>query len=261
MATSTDASGFANTELSGLESLFHGYDYDYFGSGQLSIYFGDVFIDEIVRVGYDLQHQKIPIYGYASHMFDTVAWGQQIVTGQFAINYKEEAYLQIVLNRLNNIAPITNEKESKHNFYRQNIETLIRRQNQEKLDVTLIEQNIMEQLYGFIDNSKLKKSGSLLGSVDPTKSDFEDIAEAMENQLWGGGPAKDGSILSDPTRAQVSGFDIYLVFGDYSNPLANHTSKKISTCHLTGQSQTIELDGGPVYELYSFIAKGINLPK
>lgn len=253
--SSTTASGFKTTGFESTADYFRGYDYDYFGSGQLSIYFGDVFIDEIVRVGYDLQHQKIPIYGYASHKFDTVAWGQQIVSGQFAINYKEEAYLQIVLQNLSGKAPITtvNENTKKHSVRRQNIETILQRRND--TSGQMLEESVMEQLYGFIDYSKSKK---VLDSTTES-SDFEDIAEAMEDEIWGGGGSKTGIHLSDPTNAQVVPFDIYLVFGDYSNPLANHTSKKICQCHLTGQSQTIELDGGPVYELYSFIAKGINL--
>ena len=66
------------------------------------------------------------------------------------------------------------------------------------------------------------------------------MAEILENQLWGGGKGYDGSRLQSPTNAN-NGFDIFIAYGDYGNPAANHTTKKINNVHLTGQSQTIEV--------------------
>jgi hypothetical protein len=244
--------------------IFSGaYDYDYYSGYQCGLYIGDVYIDEIVRVGFNLSHEKVPIYSCCSKYWDTVAEGQVIVQGELAINYKEEAYLQIVLSQLGTIAEnikgnsstglqvLSGEGGDHTGSTRTNIELIMR-------DFSLIgssqntpstEQRILEQLYGMLDLGK--------GS-----GDFEQIAEMMEDQIWKkelSGSGNFNSQLSTPTNHEFP-FDIYIIYGDYSNNSANHTSKKISAVHLTGESQTITLDGQPIIETYPFIARGINLP-
>jgi len=75
------------------------YESPYFSGSQAGVYIGDVYIDEITSIRYRGTQQKIPIYGYASQLFDRVAPGPFIVEGEFTINFKESAYLWAVLER------------------------------------------------------------------------------------------------------------------------------------------------------------------
>lgn len=252
------------TALQNTPLKINAYDYEYYGACQVSVYIGDIWIDEIVALGYSFSHAKTPLFGYASTLWDTVATGQKMVSGQFAINFKETAYLQLVLNHINKRGQgkAISVDGGKHNTVnRDAIESYIRKlliQNNTSLDPQsaggLLQQNnqyatemqVIESLYGFLD----QKIGT---------ADFEQMAEALENQLWKGGNPPAESRITPPSNL-VNGFDIYLVYGDYQNPLANHTTKKIINVHLTGQSQSIVYDGQPVLEIYPFIARNIDEP-
>ena len=59
---------------------------------------------------------------------------------------------------------------------------------------------------------------------------------------------------------EIPPFDIYAVFGDHTDPNANHTVYRIKEVYLTGQSQVISSNGQPIQEQYSFIARDIGAP-
>ncbi|MGN0357148.1 MAG: hypothetical protein ACI4E0_04930 [Blautia sp.] len=73
---------------------------NYYSGTDARIYFGDIWVDEIVEIEFGLQEQVAPIYGYGSYTWDVVARGNRVVVGQFAINFKEVGYLQTILNSL-----------------------------------------------------------------------------------------------------------------------------------------------------------------
>jgi hypothetical protein len=244
---------------------FGEYDFDYFSGSQLSIYIGDILVDEVVRLGYNFQHDKIPIFGYASDEADTIAWGKKIVQGEFAINYKEEAYLQIILAswlKRQGAAVKVVEGGQHGEFARENIENILRTDylGNPSDNEAYKALRILESLYGFQDISQDSPS---IGEQSPANT-FEQVAEHLENHLWRGGEAnlRGGDVtsydqLTVPTHHKTP-FNIHLVFGDYGNPYANHTSKRIRGVHLTGQAQTLILNGQPVFEVYPFIATGID---
>jgi len=106
---------------------------------------------------------------------------------------------------------------------------------------------------------------------------FEDWAEVFEDAIWY------GSDISNPTvrdklfsknidkKTQITNenvlrhrrvdqypqIDMWIVYGDMSHHPANHTVKKILDLSFTGQSQSIEISGQPVYEQYNFIARNL----
>jgi hypothetical protein len=65
----------------------------YYSSIDAELYFGDIFIDEITSVAWNIQQQTIPLYGYNSYTFDDIAVGSRIIQGQFAINFTERNFL------------------------------------------------------------------------------------------------------------------------------------------------------------------------
>lgn len=76
----------------------------YYSSVDADIYFGNMFIDEVVSVAWQVQQNAMPIFGYNSYTFDDMAVGNRIVSGQFAVNYTQSNYLTKVLNDLTKIS-------------------------------------------------------------------------------------------------------------------------------------------------------------
>lgn len=75
------------------------YNNEYLSGANVSLYIGDVWVDEVTTLSYGYQQSRTPIYGYASTLFDDVSEGHILVTGQFTINFKEAGYLWLILNR------------------------------------------------------------------------------------------------------------------------------------------------------------------
>jgi hypothetical protein len=92
----------------------------------------------------------------------------------------------------------------------------------------------------------------------PRDRKFEDIVEAFEDQVW---TVHDNGRLNAQTRRtddnQFDNFDMYVVFGNYASPGANHTVQKIIDVRLTTQSKVVEITGEPIQEQYSFIARTV----
>ncbi len=72
------------------------YPYDYFSGIDAKVFFGDVWVDDIITIQYTVSQNKIPIYGYASQLYDAVARGTVIVNGSVTIAFKEMGYLNMV---------------------------------------------------------------------------------------------------------------------------------------------------------------------
>lgn len=76
----------------------------YYSSVDADIYFGNIFIDEVVSIGWQVQQNAMPLFGYNSYTFDDIAVGSRIISGQFAVNYTQSNYLTKVLNDLTKIS-------------------------------------------------------------------------------------------------------------------------------------------------------------
>jgi len=234
------------------------YEFDYFSGSQISIYIGDLLIDDIAHIAFDVRQNKKPIYSYASQYYNVVAPGQVIVSGQFVIPFKEAGYIPIALanfyhkmSAAKNMSPIT-KKGKNYNVLRLNIERMIQSEN---------------------TADRFEFYNDLLALSD---EEFEGIAERFEDQLWGKGlisnfetPNLQNYEGADPPEAtnefydvyrrgdQYPPFDIWVLYGDISNKAANHTIKKLLDCEIIGQSQVIQINGEPIAERYDFIGKNL----
>jgi len=73
---------------------------EYFTGSDVSIYFNDIFIDEVTGLSYSLQETIKPIFGYGSYTWDAVARGSRMIQGEFRIAFKEAQYINVVLETL-----------------------------------------------------------------------------------------------------------------------------------------------------------------
>lgn len=72
----------------------------YFSGTDAEIYFGDVFIDDVVGIQFAVQQNALPLYGYNSYVFDDIAVGTRMVQGSFTINFTKSSFLFEVLETL-----------------------------------------------------------------------------------------------------------------------------------------------------------------
>jgi hypothetical protein len=260
------------------------YDLEYFSGAQMNMYIGDVLIDEVTSLEVKVHQKKMPVYGYASQLFDKVAAGTILVEGSFTINYKESGYLYTVLERYRSLikgghsnkqSPFISQdalsqisKNRTGGAISNNQKGFLRRQNIEQINASVEEiisgkningDNIRPEelidyynsITGFNNNSRAR-NGSAPGALPPTEAIFE----TFEDKIWG---SEDLNRDSEGRRGDSNRFDdftIYVTMGDYNrNDRVNHTAKRIDNVHLLGQAQTIAINGEPIAEAYWFFAK------
>jgi hypothetical protein len=253
------------------------YDLDYFTGSQMFLYVGDVWLDEVTSLQYVTRQTKRPIFGYASQLWDDCAAGQVLVQGQFTINYKEQGYLWAVLRRFKNIDSATafagaeGIKRAAFKDRRLTSPDLITRSklnrkpvwgsNATRIDRRSIERVVQGDVsrgdaYDFYTDLA---GYSTFNVNSPRDKVFEDIAEEFEDQIWSrelGNKDLTNQIRRTDDNA-FDGFDIFVVFGNYSNPKANHTVQKIVNVRLISQGKVIKIDGEPIQESYEFIARTV----
>lgn len=249
------------------------YDLDYFSDSQTFLYIGDVWVDEVTSIQYECRQTKTPIYGYASQLFDTTAAGHVLVQGAFSINFKEQGYLWAVLRRwfdygpgapelrrdvvdagkaaklvANKLAPGARNKGARPVIGSNG--TRIERQSIERIaqgEATKGERyKFYQDLAGY----------STFDVKSPKDKVFEDIVEAFEDEIWK--TSENATLLEQVRRTDdncFDGFDIYMVFGDYSQKGANHTVNKIMNVRLLSQGKTIQVGQGAIQEVYTFIGQ------
>lgn len=252
------------------------YDLDYFTGSQMFLYIGDVWVDEITSLEYVIQQQKIPLYGYASQLFDDTAAGRVLVQGSFTINFKEQGYLWAVLRRYFNITAASlgvRSAKSDNQLLKTNRgssrtmpDILNDKGNRVASNGTRISKASIERMtQGEATRGERFKfyhdlaAYATFDTNSPRDRIFEDIVEAFEDEVWQ--PNSSNAGLNSQIRRidanKFDGFDMYIVFGNYSVPGANHSVRKIIGVRLLSESKSIVIDGAPIQESYSFIAQSV----
>lgn len=215
------------------------YSANYYSGADIRIYFGDTWVDEVTSIDFTLQEQVAPIFGYASFTWDRVARGTRFIQGSFSINFKETAYLQMVLNSL------SSDIESSSSYFKK---------------------------------SEYDKSMTIEALLEQKGENFYDIANSLEASFWGEGDFnetvqghKDTTFFypnsgATPTLNQKTlhetGFNIVVAYGGAnmdgrSGNSSHETVQTIIGVQLTSVSQQVGPDGQPIQETYQFIAKDL----
>lgn len=268
------------------------YPYDYFAGCDCKVFFGDIWVDDIVAINYNVSQSKTPIFGYASQNFDAIAKGQVIIQGTLAISFKETGYLNIIQATLEaqkkRITSGIDKKikqykdDANHNTFIPGINYIGDSSNMAPVNVSysatgnpqiIRQQQTIEQIL------TSKKAGTALSSelnLQDKSRDFEDFAEVLEDSIWGdsnGHPielenqlkradefdySSNGGIITAKNRSYSDVLNIMLTFGDINDYRAEHTIIVLNDVHFTSNSAMINPDGAPIAEEYTFIARDIN---
>lgn len=258
------------------------YNMDYFSGAQVACYIGDVFVDEITGISFQVSNRRMPLYGYADQYFRDVTKGQVLVSGSFSINFKEAGYMFLILERyqrlLNNKKTRLNPFQDSDEVSNRNIEQVING------EISTFERNAMMQAIseaqadaraGVQDAQKfgddVQSELTTINRIDAARglggfaSNIragggiglaENLFEKFEDEIWGKPPQ---DLDNDHRRADdpaLNPFDIYIAFGDFAGDnRANHTIQKLTNVHIIGSSKQITVNGEPIQEVYQFFAR------
>ena len=257
------------------------YDVEYFTGSQASIYIGDVLVDEVESIAWNLQQSKQPVYGYASQLFDAVIRGNVLVQGQFTVNFIDNGYLFAILARALGHSPSSDEDNKRlWKILSQPTSTEAEQTDASKLANTIIQKGFQDNLSRTRMLIGLAKQAAenalkvdfqqtgLISQLAKTVDSFSDTSQELKNILWGDSTEGTHSDLQDDPiikRADDfdSGFDINVTYGfrvgsiDSSSAArsTSFTNKKIKNIHILGSSQSVDSSDNPIAETYSFIAR------
>ena len=209
----------------------------YYCGGQAQVFFDDVLIDEIGMLQFNVVTNKQPIYGYASQLFDTVAAGNMIIQGAFTINFVEANYLPVIATHLQDTAATRLPHHSKPGSspaigsYGTGVDLIIE---------------------GHVNPDSFQGKQILNNISGLGNEDFRALSKRLKEEqgLEGVAPLLD-------RFDKVKPFDIWAMFGDYTDSTAPSTARKISNVHLTSMGSTIMANGEPIQEVYNFVARDI----
>lgn len=185
------------------------YSYDYYTGSQVKVFFGDIWVDDIISIQYNLTQGKTPLYGYASQHYDAVAKGTIIVNGQITIAFKEVGYLNVIqatldaqnkaseqalMNSIANSRSDSNKNQSSMKFvpgislYSNdtiNNQSAVVYSPTGSPDIIKQKQTIEQILNSKKSGNPFSaKVGAELG-IEASDQDFEDFAELLEDTIWG----------------------------------------------------------------------------
>ena len=72
----------------------------YYSQVDAEIYFGDIFVDEVVAIQCSLSQNTQAITGFNSFVYDSVAQGARLASGSFTVNFTMPGYLDYVIGEL-----------------------------------------------------------------------------------------------------------------------------------------------------------------
>jgi hypothetical protein len=202
--------------------------YSYYSGSQIILYLGDILIDEAVFISFDLQQHKLPLYGYASQYFQAVANGVVLVRGQLGINFVDNKYLSVLV-----------------------YDTLVKQKQQSGQSGASLPTKVSNSLDYMSKLADLQAANSM---ANMTNSAFRTAINKQKTTYWNNDSPASNAV---PRPDQFGGVDIFLTYGMPGSSTNNSTTKKFESVHFTGETQTIEINGQPVIEAYSFLCRSI----
>lgn len=211
--------------------------FDYFCSANVVVYIGDRPLLEAAGLSYDVQESKRPIYGYSSRMFDAVARGNVLVSGEVLINYVHQDYLYEAINSALGVSTAAQQPNLRLN----------------------------------LESEPLKSGLQVLDEASSLGSSSFATERALANKYWNIGQDEDLVGASGEPFANtynpidsIGGVNIKVAFGEQNSSMPNGRSAYLlENVHFTGRGQRIFVDHESIVESYTFFARNVrtlNIP-
>lgn len=228
--------------------------FDFYSGSQITVWFGNVMIDDINSIQWMRTQSKRPVYGYASQLMDTVCNGIVMIQGSFTINFRHSGYMAAVMEGIKKIYQVlsTGSPLEKDQFDAK----------QWPVVNSLISSHLKNGTFGPQTPQQIIDIGN--------SPDFFELAKLYEQTVWQEMTSADAKYKDSNKRAGdvaqsiiiPDGFNILISYGNPGHvekkTFSDHmksANKSLDGVHLVGESQMIQVGGQPVQEQYSFIAK------
>jgi len=225
------------------------YPAEYFSSADVSIFIGNQLIDEINTLSFQLQENVMPISGYATRTFDEVARGKRQIRGSFSINFKSNNYLNDIFQEYT---------EKKTPTKKQKASTLLREEYTSPGFNDPIEEMVKKSRNEAEFNAEVERLKEKFWGAEKAESSR---VRNNEPYFFENGEVDDAQSLEEYENLRKKGFTIEIQYGDgfrRDGMQNNEAIRKLYGVQLTGFGQRITLEGQPVREIYSFMAKDLS---
>lgn len=218
---------------------------------QVSVFVGDVWVDDAYRIEFRDQNQLIPLYGYADKEFTAVAQGKRLVQGSLIINFRYPEYLRAAIEG--------------HGSKRVEMDKAIALAHQ-------LRNAPIEERIALLEEARMRGVGKEIGKVYVNQyvpeAELADIGDLTPAEFEAFGEENYNSVV--PSTMALSpdeeiNFKIYFDTPEYSRYYT-----MIRGVRLVGRAMTVSnaVGGGdaggsgmPLYEIYSFFARKVENKK
>jgi hypothetical protein len=229
---------------------------DYYSGSQVSIFLGDVWLNDISMIEFQLTQNKTPFYGYKSQNYDVMAKGVQIIDGVFSMAYTHTNYLNMVISKyLETTNPGSGPVVSSTSLIQ-----YINDVKSGKVDTDLVNLSYGTRVADGTAASLQRKDNAFVNQT------FVQKQQQLEQYFWGTQSGADQHKILTPDN--LPSFDITIAFGNYPKDrpsaqdefLSSHTIKVLSSVEIVGYSMQLAITGEPIQEVYAFKARAMDLP-
>lgn len=220
----------------------------YYSPSQVKILIGDYVVDDAISIQWNVQDQRIPIYGYNDRKYRTTVAGRSIVQGMLEINFRFFGYLTWAMQQIKEDADILETASDvalvKHlNNKDESLKTF--------KNYAGLEEKASHIANSFADSLKAKTKNRSSAFVPGAYFDkLKDLHWKRESQV----------AFQRPGELDTS-CNIIVQYGNVINETNPLTSLLIRDVQFVGQSTAISAevpDGGmPVREAYPFLARSV----
>lgn len=223
----------------------------YWSGIDVTIFFEDYYIDDIVNIQYQISEQVYPIYSYGGYKYSHMGRGSRIVQGTFSINFKRSLYIPNLLKQI-----------------KQDRETSILPGSISRTTSNIKQKLLSPQTIDQILGMAKANNGNLNRNV------LDDIAAANREKFWNTTTNIDYVPTNKPLfSAGQTGFTIFIKYGnpqilDGRNPILSSnglalpakdigTIEALEDVHITGVAKAIDDSGKSILEIYSWSSKDL----
>lgn len=248
------------------------FDSTYWSGLDSQVYFDNILINEAIQLSYVVSEQIRPYFGYASYVANRIHHGARIIQGELSMNFKRDGYLFSLLRTI--------QSQERGSLETSNSSISVG-EPEKQFPVKPFEGSFAAQIWDSLNNTGLPgntakeivKKGKKLneGDVNRVRPTIVKSESIFETRLDGFDiHITFGSNLSAARSLRWIGSDEYDLQGidaqygegrvvqEPAGILAS-TGLKIKGVSIGGVAKTINDDGRPLIETYSFQAKDIEI--
>lgn len=246
------------------------FDSTYWSGLDAQIYFNNILVNEAIQVSYVVSEQIRPYYGYSSYVANRIHHGARIIQGEISMNFKRDGYLFSLLHLIrsqdnhiwNNQKPINSKSSPEKRVPVSPNNDVFGPSLWNEITTTGLPANVAKSM---VTKNKLLTESDVNSESSPvqiSKGAFETKLHGFDINITFGSNLNAGRALRWIGADEYSLDSLEASYGDgwvvqEQDGVSVSTGIKLIGVSLAGLAKTINDDGRPLIETYSFQAKDI----